>query len=195
MDTDQFDKFRPVGRGIIGAAKIALPAPSLEQRAGVRFLLRRNFRRGAALLRSFVLACAALLLLSLAQPAPAAELAASQAQPAPNLNLSPAQQQKLGALESTSRAQASQLTEQIKQLRGKLADLYKAYNLDPNDAKRLNSQLNSVQQQLLDLRLSEQVQLRSILTADQFAQLQAAIAQPSGWKGHHGRDHARGRHT
>ena len=144
-------------------------------------------------LRQPIVTCLALalgLLLLISSGVKAAETASATASAAGDLNLSTAQQQKLSALETASRAQASQLTERIKLLRSKLASLYRTYTLNPEDAKRLNGELNSVQGQLLDLRLGEQTQLRAILSADQFAQLQAAIANDRSWSGHHG--HGRG---
>ena len=91
------------------------------------------------------------------------------------LNLTPAQQQKLSVLESASRIQSSQLISQIRQCRQKLSDMYAAYSVDVAGARRTNQDLNRVQGQLLDLRLSEQLQMRKILSPAQFAQLQAAI--------------------
>ena len=112
------------------------------------------------------------------------------------LNLTAPQQQKLAALESASRTQAGQLIGQIQQVRAKLSDLYQQYNFDANAARRMNQDLNRVQGQLLDLHLSEQQQLRDILSADQFAQLQAEIHR-HGFRGGHradGVDHRHGPH-
>ena len=53
--------------------------------------------------------------------------------------------------------------------------MYAAYSVDVAGARRTNQDLNRVQGQLLDLRLSEQLQMRKILSPAQFAQLQAAI--------------------
>lgn len=191
MESNQLERGCRFERTVDGARRLLHCPPLLGRRGHSNLPLLG--RRGDLLICALLLLCMiASCELSSASPARAADMAAEQASPAPNLNLTPLQQQKLAALESASGAQAGQLTEQIKQLRGKLADLYRAYNLDPNDAKRLNGQLNAVQGQLLDLRLSEQVQLRAILTADQFGQLQAAIKQPGEWRGHR---HERGRHA
>ncbi|WP_301002507.1 Spy/CpxP family protein refolding chaperone [Capsulimonas corticalis] len=109
---------------------------------------------------------------------------------APGMNLTPAQQQKLAALESASRAQSHDLFTQLQQIRGKLSDLYRKYDLDVAAATRLNQDLNRVQGQLLDQRLSDQQQLRRILTPDQFAQLQSSILRrPHPGEGHEGHDH------
>ena len=91
------------------------------------------------------------------------------------LNLTPAQQQRLSVLESGSRVQSGQLIAQIRQLRQKLSEMYAAYSVDVAGARRANQDLNRVQGQLLDLRLSEQLQMRKILSPAQFAQLQEAI--------------------
>ena len=102
------------------------------------------------------------------------------------VNLTPAQHQKLTALESASRAQSSQLITQIHQLRQKLSEMYAVYGVDIAGARRTNQDINRVQSQLLDLRLSEQIQMRKILSPAQFAQLQAAIhKQDSSEEGRH----------
>lgn len=121
-----------------------------------------------------------LLITFLAFPALAADPAPAHATDfgASGLNLTTQQQQKLAALENASHAQAGQMIGQIEQIRRKLADLYGTYDFDVNAARRLNQDLNRVQGQLLDLRLSEQQKLRGILSPDQFAQLQAAIHKP-----------------
>ena len=98
-------------------------------------------------------------------------------------DLTPQQQQRLSVLEAASRGQADRLLDQIRQLRGKLFDLYGGYTLDATEAARLDKNLNHVQEQLLDLRLSEQQQLRAILSPEQFAGIQAAI------RAHGDRDH------
>ena len=91
------------------------------------------------------------------------------------LNLTPAQQQKLTALETASHTQARQFIGQIEQLRHKLSELYEAYALNVGDIRKANQDLNHVQGQLLDLRLSEQLQLHKILTPEQFTKLQTAL--------------------
>ena len=112
------------------------------------------------------------------------------------LGLTPAQQQKLSALESDSRAQSGRLIAQIRQFRQKLSDMYAAYNVDVAGARRTNQDLNRVQGQLLDLRLSEQLQMRKILSPTQFAQLQAAIHkhESSDEDRHHDSDDRHGHH-
>lgn len=114
----------------------------------------------------------------------AAPLAAEPGGPPPPLSsmmkLTPPQQQKLSDMENTSHQQASQLTDQIRRLRERLSVLYGTYSLDTGEARQLNQQINRVQGQLLELRLTEQRQLRNILSPDQFAQLQAAIRQHGG---------------
>ncbi len=138
----------------------------------------RHARRAAGRLirRRAVAACAALLLLAGASPPASADAPHADgwlsATPA---GLTPQQQQRLSALEAASEGQADRLLDQIRQLRGKLFDLYGRYALDAAEASRLDKSLNHVQEQLLDLRLSEQQQLRAILSPGQFAQVQAAI--------------------
>jgi Spy/CpxP family protein refolding chaperone len=100
------------------------------------------------------------------------------------MNLTAQQQQKLTDLGNKSHGQAKQLYEQIHKLRDKLSDLYGEYAFDAAEARRLNSELNRVQGQLLDLHLSEQQQLRGILTSEQFTQLQSALRLHGGWGKH-----------
>ena len=94
---------------------------------------------------------------------------------ADGLNLTPLQRKKLAALESASRTQAHQFIGQIETLRHTLSEDYEVYSLDAAAVRRANQDLNHVQAQLLDLRLSEQLQMRQILSPAQFAQLQAAM--------------------
>lgn len=105
------------------------------------------------------------------------------------LNLTPIQQKKLSAVQSASRTRAEQLFGQIRQLRERLSGLYESYNFDPAEARRVNQELNRVQGQLLDLRLSEQQQLRGVLSPDQFAQLQAGVHRHGGPDDHGPHDH------
>ena len=102
-------------------------------------------------------------------------LAADANMPPNPLKLTAPQQQKLSDMENASQQQARGLTDQIRHLRDRLSQLYGTYTFDTGEVHQLNQQINRVQGQLLELRLSEQRQLRSILTPDQFAQLQSAI--------------------
>ena len=93
------------------------------------------------------------------------------------LQLDPGQKERFTQFETTSRDKKKKLIDQIRDLRHQLWDAYQAYNLDTKRVKALNRELNKVQQDLLRLHYDEQIELRKILTADQFARLQAAIHQ------------------
>lgn len=138
-------------------------------------------RRRVNVGRRLVWLCAVGSLLTMLHPCAAGEMASSYALS----GLTAQQQQKLSALETSSGDKAKELFAQIDQIRGKLFNLYQVYQLDTAAAAHWNQQLNHVQRQLLDLRLSEQRQLRAILSAAQFAQLQAAMHQHDDWDRHH----------
>ncbi len=103
----------------------------------------------------------------------------------PELNLTPLQQQKLATLETASESQDHLLIDQVHQLRRKLSEFYEAYSLDAAAVHRTNQQLNHVQGLLLEQRLSEQMQMRRILSPIQFTQLQAAIHKHEADEDHH----------
>jgi len=93
------------------------------------------------------------------------------------LQLDPQQKAKFTAFENESRDKKKKLISQVRDLRHQLWTAYQSYNLDIKHVKALNRDLNRVQQDLLKLHFDEQVQLRKILTAEQFARLQAAIKE------------------
>lgn len=109
------------------------------------------------------------------------------------LQLNPDQKAKFTNFETTSRAKKKELIDRVRDLRHQLFVVYQSYDLDVKKANDLNRELNSVQQELLKLHFTEQVELRKILTADQFNRLQTAIrqhidaAKNDHWHGdHHG---------
>jgi len=93
------------------------------------------------------------------------------------LQLNSDQKLRFTEFENTSRDKKKKLIDHIRDIRHQLWDAYQAYNLDTKKVKALNRELNRVQQDLLHLHYDEQIELRKILTADQFARLQAAIHQ------------------
>ena len=137
----------------------------------------QNRRQVTGRLCGTCVAAALLFIACLPTPVAADDMAAPRlvGSEASGLNLTPPQQQKMAAVESASRAQSQQLIAQIQKLRRALSEIYEAYSVDVAGARKKNQELNRVQGQLLDLRLSQQLQLRKILSADQFAQLQAVI--------------------
>jgi len=93
------------------------------------------------------------------------------------LNLTPDQKQKFTAFMSESQAARAKLYGKLHDLHRDLRSVYQSYQLDVKHAKSLDGQLNEVQQELLDLHLSEETHIREILTPEQFATLQAQIHQ------------------
>jgi Spy/CpxP family protein refolding chaperone len=85
------------------------------------------------------------------------------------LGLSPAQRRQLNQMRRTSHAEQSRLGTQIRALRRELADLYRAYPLDATRASSLVEQISQMESQRLRLQLQIQVELRRILTPQQFA--------------------------
>ncbi|MGO8670416.1 MAG: hypothetical protein ACLQVD_03485 [Capsulimonadaceae bacterium] len=119
------------------------------------------------------------------------------------LHLTPTQKAAFTTFEGTSHARHQGLMKRIFDLHQQLWSLYQAYKLDVVQAKHLNDQVNAVQKQLLDMHLSDETQMRRILSPAQFAILQSQIRQerqqhqhgtwggpgPDGWGAHGPGDH------
>ena len=104
------------------------------------------------------------------------------------LQLNAEQKARFTAFETTSREKKKKLIDHIRDVRHQLWTAYQAYNLDVKQVKGLNRELNKVQQELLKQHFDDQIELRKILTAEQFARLQAAIKQQmESGKGNHWR--------
>jgi Spy/CpxP family protein refolding chaperone len=93
------------------------------------------------------------------------------------LQLTPEQSKRFAQFETASREKKHKLIDQLHDIRHQLWVVYQSYDLDVRKAKGLNRDLNRVQQELLNLHLEEQVQLRKILTTEQFNKLQACLRQ------------------
>jgi Spy/CpxP family protein refolding chaperone len=93
------------------------------------------------------------------------------------LKLTPDQKQRFTAFMSQSQSERAALYGKLRDLHRELRSVYQAYQLDVKRASSLDQQLNQVQQQLLDLHLSEETKIRKILTPEQFATLEAQIHQ------------------
>lgn len=91
------------------------------------------------------------------------------------LQLNPTQSAKFKPFENACRDKKHELLDKLHDLRKQIWTLYQSYNLDVKQVKDLNRQLNSVQQDLLNLHLEEQIELRKILTPAQFGRLQSAL--------------------
>jgi Spy/CpxP family protein refolding chaperone len=84
------------------------------------------------------------------------------------LGLTPPQRRQLNQMRKTTHAEQSRLGSQIRSLRSQLAALYRAYPLDQPRAASLVEQISQMEAQRLRLQLQIQVELRRILTPDQF---------------------------
>jgi Spy/CpxP family protein refolding chaperone len=98
----------------------------------------------------------------------AAPQIAPRRRPMDELGLSPAQRRQLNQMRRTSHAEQSRLGTQIRALRRELADLYRIYPLDGARAATLVEQISQMEAQRLRLQLQIQVELRRILTSQQF---------------------------
>jgi Spy/CpxP family protein refolding chaperone len=101
----------------------------------------------------------------------------------PELRLTPEQQQQLARLEAESRAESGRWMAQIGRLRRQLDAQYRGYAVDANRVRALHNEINQAQARLLETNLSTQLRLRAILSAEQFAALQAVMHE------RHGREH------
>jgi Spy/CpxP family protein refolding chaperone len=151
-------------------------------------LWRQRLIRGAA-----IVAAATMLVTADLPRANAADAPPASGHEQDYLQLNPDQKQKFAEFETNARGKRDQLFGQLREIHKQLGAVYRQYELDINKAHAINQQLNAVQQQLLQLHLTEQIQLRKILTADQFAKLQAAIQQhrshDQNWRKHGDREH------
>jgi periplasmic protein CpxP/Spy len=102
--------------------------------------------------------------LPVATPGPA-----PRRRPMDELGLSPTQRRQLNVMRRTTHAEQSRLGTQIRALRRELADLYRAYPLDGTRASALVEQISQMEGQRLRLQLQIQIELRRILTPQQFA--------------------------
>jgi Spy/CpxP family protein refolding chaperone len=91
-----------------------------------------------------------------------------RARPLSALGLTPPQRRQLNQMRKTTHAEQSRLGSQIRSLRSQLAALYRAYPLDQPRAAALVEQISQMEAQRLRLQLQIQVELRRILTPDQF---------------------------
>jgi Spy/CpxP family protein refolding chaperone len=84
------------------------------------------------------------------------------------LGLTPAQRRQLNVMRRTTHAEQSRLGTQVRALRRELADLYRIYPLDEARAMALVEQISQMEAQRLRLQLQSQIELRRILTPQQF---------------------------
>jgi Spy/CpxP family protein refolding chaperone len=84
------------------------------------------------------------------------------------LGLTTAQRRQLAQMRRGRRQEQVQIAPQIRARRLELADLYRAYPLDEARAAALIQQIGQLETQRLRLQLQNQVELRRILTRDQF---------------------------
>jgi Spy/CpxP family protein refolding chaperone len=84
------------------------------------------------------------------------------------LGLTPLQRRQLNEMRRSRRDEQMRLNNGIKAQRRELADLYRLYPLDEARANLLIQQISSMEAGRLRLQLQNQVDLRRILTRDQF---------------------------
>ena len=67
-----------------------------------------------------------------------------------------------------------------------LEGLYRQFDLDIGQARQLNSQINGIQKEILENHLKLQVELRKILTADQFGKMRDGMQRRRPQEERHG---------
>src|SRR5260370_40258417 len=96
------------------------------------------------------------------------------ARPAPGprvmqqLDLTPLQRRQLNQMRQSRRDAQTRVNNEIKQLRSGLADMYRYYPLDEVRANAVIQRIAELEAQRLRLQLQNQLDLRRILTPDQF---------------------------
>jgi Spy/CpxP family protein refolding chaperone len=85
------------------------------------------------------------------------------------LDLTPLQRRQLNQMRQARRDEQTRVNNEIKQLRSGLAEMYRYYPLDEARASALIQRIADLEAQRLRLQLQNQLDLRRILTPDQFA--------------------------
>jgi Spy/CpxP family protein refolding chaperone len=96
------------------------------------------------------------------------------------LGLTPLQRRQFQALRRDRGLQLRRLNREIMIRRGELAQLYRAYPLDEGKASSLIQQIAQLENQRLKLQLQNQVELRRILTRDQFGRFTTMMEERPG---------------
>lgn len=89
-----------------------------------------------------------------------------------DLGLSAAQERDLSTLLRNSSAEAKRLRRQMEEPRRALARMLRGYSVDRGRAEKLIREINGLQLRLLQARLRTQIEMRRILTADQWSRMQ-----------------------
>jgi Spy/CpxP family protein refolding chaperone len=127
--------------------------------------------------QSWITLVIGLLMALLAPP----RLAAAQAGPGPRagerlfpaeLNLSPQQRERLDAVSARVRETSRELGRRLEERRRELDGLYNRFEMDEARARRLRQEIHEVQGDMLELHHWFQLELRKVLTAEQFTRLQ-----------------------
>lgn len=87
------------------------------------------------------------------------------------LGLTPLQKRQLNQMRRGRRDEQARVNNEIKLLRGQLAQMYRFYPLDERNAGMLIQQITALESQRLRLQLQNQLDLRRILTPEQFGRL------------------------
>lgn len=94
------------------------------------------------------------------------------------LGLTPLQRRQLNEMRRSRRDELTRVNNGVKTLRRELADLYRLYPLDEARANLLIQQITSMEAERLRLQLQNQLDLRRILTREQFLRF-SQLAQTS----------------
>ena len=98
----------------------------------------------------------------------------------PELNLTPTQRERLDALSARVRDTTRELGRRLEERRSEPDLLYSRFEMDEARARRLREEIHEIQGDLLELHHSFQLDLRKILTPEQFTRLQEARMKRRG---------------
>lgn len=92
-----------------------------------------------------------------------------------SIGLSPEQLKRVEALHRQFGARTRALEQTLSERKRSLEALYKQFDFDKGQAKQTNKEINSIQRDLLNEHLNLQIELRKILTQDQFDRLREGM--------------------
>lgn len=102
------------------------------------------------------------------------------------LGLNPEQTRKVQDVLKQFGPKMRDLEKTLAERRKALEGLYAQFNLDTGQARQLNIQINGVQKEILEHHLKLQVELRKILTAEQFGKMRDGMQRRRPQEERHG---------
>jgi Spy/CpxP family protein refolding chaperone len=129
------------------------------------------------------------LLIALLAPTATAGPGGGQRSLPQDLGLSAEQRERLDALSARVRGLNRELGRRLEGRRRELEAVYQRFELDDVRSRRLRQEIHAIQGQLLELHNTFQIDLRKILTPEQFTRLQEARRRRHGPQWRRRREH------